>query len=268
MDYENIKNIFLSYPSNDPLTDYVKCINLSVIPRTIPIWRIHEDRYVDLASRLSVCVYQKNKLRECSTPLANIYHVSLRRLEEYAEHVGIIDVEDSIWKGYGKLIEITIYMKYDSDRRASWSRHFEIRMYISVPLNITEYSKTFDKKLLDYMGRRILEWIGFDTELVNLVELEDEEKIGFREVYNTFIREDLGYIPIDYIPTKSSMLYTPVGRVWCNGVFRCSYDSAYFVIHEYVKGHTYRAERFFSLAEVREILSPLYERVFEVLKYW
>jgi len=272
MDYDSIKNIFLSYSSNDPLTDYVSCINLRAIPRTIPIWRVHEDRYVDLSSRLSVCVYQKNKLRECSTPLAERERVSLRRLEEYAEHVGIIDTEDGIWKGYGKLVEITIYLKYESERKRSWNRHYEIRLYISVPLNIVDYSKVFSKSLILGVVRRIMEYIGYDIEFVNSLELDIEKvgKVGFRtrEMETSFIEEFLGSIELSYIPTKTNLRYTPIGRVWCNGVIRCSYDSAYFIIHEYERGYTYRAESFFSLPEVREFLNPLYERVFEVLKYW
>jgi len=268
MDYENIKNIFLSYPSSDPLTDYVKCINLRAIPRTIPIWRVHEDRYVDLSSRLSVCVYNVNKLRECSMILAEKERVSYRRLEEYAEHVGIIDTENGIWKGYGKLVEITIYLKYESERKRSWNRHYEIRLYISIPLNIVDYSKVFNKSLILSVIRRIMEWIGYDIAFVNSLELDRESKIGFREMKSSFIEEFLGNIELSYIPTKTSILYVPIGRTWCNGVIRCSYDSAYFIIHEYERGYTYRAESFFSLAETRKLLNPLYERVFEVLRYW
>jgi len=290
-----IEDVFYSYSEPDPLTDYVSCVNLDRVPRTIPIWRVHTDRYVYLASLLSLCVHYVGRLRYCSELLAQRERVSYRRLEEYSEWVGIIDTADSVWKGFGKLWEITVYIKYTSSVKSSWDRHFEIRFYISAPLlwsksdsvihHNMEVVKEAVIRLLDFLGYH--ERFVYEIEML-IVEGSEEVKVGFEEIDSDKIYsqrgEYLGEIPIQYRPFICNPRYLPVCEKWCNGKIRCSYDTAYWILHEYIKNRTYKPDRLphwlmleriatgkpmhQTLEETREIVKPFYDAILQAYRYW
>lgn len=112
------------------LVDYVECIDLyRQAEKYRATWRRHTRDRVFLASRLAECYAREKRLRYCSKTITRNY----RRLEDYSKAIEIIDAKT----GYGKLIEITIYIKYESRKKRSWDREFEIRIYICVPLHIT-----------------------------------------------------------------------------------------------------------------------------------
>lgn len=113
------------------IVEYVKCF-----PTKTPTlgYKKHTDKYVILASMLADCYSETKKLRRCSKELASTYRVSYRRLEEYAKATRQINTR--LKQGYGKLIEITIYVKYDSAQKESWNRHYEIRIKLVIPIAI------------------------------------------------------------------------------------------------------------------------------------
>jgi len=280
MSFDSIKNIFLTFNKPDPLTDYVECIDLKSIPKDITIWRTHTDSYVDISSRLSLCAHYQNKLRECSIPLAKKYYVSYRRLEYYAEFTGQIDRPFKDWIGFGKIVEFTVYLKYESIKRASWSRHYEIRMYISAPLGLTEYYKVFDKKTIVKTAQNVLESLGLPYILIKSLEIVKEkdksgaerEKVGVREISSRVISFGEGaynkLIPREYIPYTFGFLYPNISEYWCNRIARGSYDSAYFIVYDYISDRIFFAEDYFKPFEVKEILSLLYDKILEKYRYW
>ena len=246
-----IEDIFLSFSDPPSPIDYVECFK----PEG---WVEHTDERIDLASKLSLCVHYTGRLRYCSSSLYTAY----RRLEDYAKSIHVVETEDAVWRGHGKLLEITLYLKYLSERK-SWERHYELRIYIAVPLTLFNYSRIFDEDLLVSVSDKLMSALGISAAFVWIwagYELEEEGaklKIGFREV------RELEEVPEDYIPFVGR-------RRWCNDVYRATYDTAYFILVDY-RGYVYdptHPDIAMDPDEVRDFLKPLYDRVLEVYRYW
>ena len=249
---ELVEDIFLSFSDPPSPIDYVECF-------TPEGWVEHTDERIDLASRLSLCVHYTGRLRYCSSRLYAAY----RRLEDYAKSIHVIETEDAVWRGHGKLLEITLYLKYLVPGRPSWERHYELRMYISVPLTLYNYSRVFDEDLLVSVSDKLMSAIGISAALVWVwagYELEEEGaklKVGFREI------KELEEAPEEYIPFVGR-------RRWCDRTFRATYDTAYFVLVD-ERGYVYdpmHPDIDMDRDEVRRFLEDLYSRVVEVYRYW
>lgn len=251
-----IDDLFYSFEgTDDPLTDYVKCVDLSPIRRIA--FAEHTDRRVEQASKLSICAHLTNNLSYCVRRLVGYRY---RRLEEYAKYTGFAVIRDTTWFGHGKLIEVTLYYKYES-RVPRWSRHLEIRLYFVVPVHFKDYVELFENFLdvFDNVARSLAEseefWYASDMELDE--ERMDEMKYGVREVKVTDVSRTLMQ---DVIAMHAPCC---LKTSWCNDVIRAVYGYSYAVIHDY-RGYTIRipherAELFFE---------SLYAELYEYFRWW
>jgi len=252
----------------DPITDYVSCIDLHRIPRTIPVWRVHEDRYVEYASLLALCVHFSGLSRHaCSRLLASKVRVSHRRLEEYARWTGITDIVDAVWKGYGKLVAYTVYMYYPSHVTDRWTRHLEIRMYVSIPLHIEPRQglTLIGYDVLIETAKMILEELGFARMMLEMADWDigTDVKEGIEEI--RYPKD----VPDRYAPFAFNVRYTPIAKWWCNFARRASFDAAYFVVEDYRRHYTWMPEKYeWSPEDVRDLLSLIYLRIVNRLRYW
>jgi len=252
------QNIFFN-SEKDPLTDYVSCKDLSSIPRTIAVWRTHSDRYVELASKLSLCVHFSNLgVRRCSRPL----HTAYRRLENYAEYTGIIDRIDRKYKGFGKLIECRVTFEYESKTRPSLNRSGEVGVFFAIPLYLNaEYvGKNIEIVLVNEVAPSIL----YEAGLEYAIDSEYYYQ-GCREIDILTARE----IPRQYRPFTKHLMIEPIGESWCNNIVRCSYDTAWFTIEEHIHGYYYTPiYPEIDHEDVLEIISPIYRLIVIGEKYW
>jgi len=265
------QNIFFN-STEDPLTDYVSCKDLRAIPETIAVWRTHSDRYVELASKLSLCVHFTNLgVRRCSRPL----HTAYRRLENYAEYTGIIDKISRKYRGFGKLVEFRLTFEYPAER-PSLSREGEIAIYVALPLHIDvrEFAKEIEDILIE-VAKDILEELGMEFYVYADIYLKEPIYEGAREINMSTARE----IPKSYRPFTEHLVISPIGETWCNNIVRCSYDTAYFVLEEKTHGYFYspvfmgfipevNREKRLNREGVLSIVRPIYDRVVERERYW
>jgi len=269
LSFDSIKNIFLSRFQDDPPSDYVSCINLRKIPESITLWKIHKDEYVDWASKLALCTHYNQKLRECSETLAELVSTSYRRLENYTEYTCLVERKNREWKGYGKILEITLYLKYESEKRPSWSRHYEVRMYISIPLSLMKYKEVITPNTVIETAKSIFDYLEMPFAFVEA--LKPDKKIGYREIRSRIVSYGEGgykQIPLTYAPYSACPLALDISEKWCNGVERATFDTAYFIVYDYIQGRIYFAEEYFYPDQVLEILSLLYDAVLEEYSYW
>jgi len=233
-------------PIRDEPIDYVSCIDLKPIAKRA--WATHTNDRAMLASLVSVCTHCTDNLRFCARLLAERYHVSLRRLEDYSRYCGFVLRTVRGWIGYGKLVEATLYYYYQSPRRKRWSRHIEIRLYFTIPIHVTSYDTLLKVILedLDLIARMIVEhWYG--VELANNLELDEDESIkhGIRIVTKDYIEMVEQYVsnlcPLVY-EIKTDAVHAPccLTEYWCNDVVRSSYDFIQAIVIDYRKKYAGR----------------------------
>ena len=184
------------------LTDYVSCVNLKEASRKFrATWRRHTNDRVFLASRLAECYARNITLRKCSRGLTRNY----RRLEDYAKAVELVSTTERT--GYGKLIEITIYVKYSSRKKKSWDREFEIRIYTCVPLYVSCATVTQFWEMLMY---------GSEADFImSLVDAGGSTVVGG-------CRE----------------LLCPENEKWCNMVCRCDLQcETEIIVYDMLRGY-------------------------------
>jgi len=238
--HEIIDELFYELdPIKDEPIDYVSCIDLTPVRERA--WATHTNERATLASLVSVCTHCTNNLRFCARLLAERYHVSLRRLEDYSRWCGFVLRTVRGWIGYGKLVEATLYYYYQSPRRRRWSRHIEVRIYFTIPIHFNAYDILLRMIMddLDVIARDIIDyWYG--AELATELDLDEDESIkhGLRVVTKDVVdlveQETANVCPISYEP-KTDAVHAPccLTSFWCNEVVRASYDYIQAIVIDY-----------------------------------
>lgn len=235
-----IEEVFMEIdPIQDQPIDYVKCIDLTPVAKLT--WKTHTNDRATLASLLSVCTHLTNNLRFCARKLADMYHVSLRRLEEYAKWSGFVLRGVEKWIGYGKLVEATLYYAYISPRRKRWERHIEIRLYFTIPIHFNAYDVLLRTTIddLDEIAREIVDhWYGLELSIELDFDREESLKHGLRVITKDYVDMVEEYTakrcPISFEP-RTDAVHAPccLTRYWCNEVVRSSYSYIQAIIVDY-----------------------------------
>lgn len=183
----------------ETLLDYASCINLYKKRGLYKFtWLKHAESRVERASMVA-------EILECETHALRRASIQVdphnyRRLEDYAKAIGVVEYNslEKRYVGYGKLMQVTVYLGYESKKYPSLSRRFEVTMHIPIPLHVVEYETLDDK--MEELARYALEEIGFASELAYSSMLD---KIGYEFIYSR-----------EYVE----------GLTWCNRVVKARLD--------------------------------------------
>lgn len=200
----------ISLELRESLVAYVACIDLREQRRKHKFtWLYHTGDRVEMASRLAEKIAEQmytegqTSLRKASTSITRNY----RRLEDYAKAIGIVEYRKE-WRGYGKLVEYTIYFRYRSKKKPEWDRHIEVRIYVPYPLHVMNYNGFWDTAIA--MSHDSIA----DTYSPELADAGEYEKQGVR-------------------------LMTGCDTVWCNDVCKVDLLTNIYIEMKDYRGYFY-----------------------------